>query len=102
MTRCALQFMRTDMQPDTDRRTAAIAKLQSQPWGPPQRLAPLAYWDQLTALCAAFMATRPDLRDMSLDQWLIHHAASLSPYERGAGHAILALINATEWSGQCP
>jgi hypothetical protein len=43
------------------------------------------------ALAIAMMQTRPDLREMSLDEWLIQHDAHLSPNERAAGQAILAL-----------
>jgi len=51
-------------------------------------------------LAAAFMATRPDLRTMSLDEWLIQHHDHLSPDERAAGQAILALHNAENWEDQ--
>lgn len=43
-------------------------------------------------LARAFMATRTDLELLSLDEWLAQHHAKLSPNERAAGFAILALF----------
>jgi hypothetical protein len=51
----------------------------------------------LDLLAVAFVRTRPDLPAMSLDEWLIQHNDHLSPDERAAGHAILALHNAATW-----
>lgn len=43
------------------------------------------------ALCAAFMAMRPDLPALSLDEWLVEHRGVLTPLEIIAGEAILKL-----------
>jgi hypothetical protein len=51
----------------------------------------------LDRLAAAMIATRPDLTAMSLDEWLIQHNDHLSPDERAAGNAIMALHNAATW-----
>lgn len=42
-------------------------------------------------LARAFMDTRPDLRPMSLDEWIIENAEQLDEAERKAGAAIMAL-----------
>lgn len=52
---------------------------------------------RLDALALSFMATRPDLPVMSLDEFLAKHHDRLSPDERAAGEAILALHNAATW-----
>jgi hypothetical protein len=45
-------------------------------------------------LALAMMNMRPDLRQMSLDEWLVEHDAKLTPAEKTAGHAISALYDA--------
>jgi len=49
---------------------------------------------RLDALAKAMMATRPDLKEMSLDEWLVQHSDSLSEKERDAATAISALYDA--------
>lgn len=43
-----------------------------------------------------FMETRPDLRIMSLDEWLVEHREALSEEERKTGAAILDALYASE------
>jgi len=45
---------------------------------------------RLDALAQELMATRPDLAEMSLDEWLVEHMDSLSQSERADASAIIA------------
>lgn len=42
-------------------------------------------------LCVAFMDCRPDLKQMSLDEWLCEHLEKLSEAERRCAQAIIDL-----------
>lgn len=47
----------------------------------------------LDKLAVAMMETRPDLEQMSLDEWLMAHNDKLTVHERQAAFAILTLFD---------
>jgi len=47
--------------------------------------------ERADALALAMMQTRPDLAEMSLDEWLVEHWDRLSETERRAAQAIVDL-----------
>lgn len=51
--------------------------------------------EAMDAAAVALMATRPDLRALSLDEWLIQHHDALTEEERRTAEAILELHNAS-------
>jgi len=44
-------------------------------------------------LCLCLMACRPDLPQLSLDEWLIEYDLNLTPEEKRVGRAILDLYD---------
>lgn len=48
-------------------------------------------FDKLDQLALAMMRTRPDLEEMSLDEWLHEHNEKLSRREKQTASAILSL-----------
>lgn len=48
--------------------------------------------EAMHALARAFMDTRPNLKSLSLDEWMVEHDEVLTPAERATGHAILSMF----------
>lgn len=51
---------------------------------------------KIDALAIAMMETRPDLKQMSLDEWVIEHAEKLTDAERRAASAIVQMHHECE------
>lgn len=58
--------------------------------------------DRLDALAREFMGQFPELRQMSLDEWLAEHHEALSEMDRRAGYELLAAYDESHGVGEAP
>lgn len=62
----------------------------------------LALAQRLDGLALELMRSRPDLREMSLDEWLVEHMGALPTETRKIGEAILAAYDDEPGTGENP
>lgn len=62
----------------------------------------LALARRLDGLALELMRTRPDLRELSLDEWLVEHLETLPAETRKVGEELLAAYDAEPEAGEEP
>lgn len=62
----------------------------------------LALAHRLDGLALELMRTRPDLRELSLDEWLVEHLETLPTETRKVGEELLAAYDAAPEAGEGP
>ena len=62
----------------------------------------LALAQRLDGLAVALMRTRPDLRELSLDEWLVEHLETLPAETRKIGEELLAAYDTEPEAGEGP